>query len=100
MHTSEVPPSLKSILATGQVNLSGPHQRITNSGSVHTFQTISTGALNSRLTNFFFCLNACTTLGALSGLLNSWPRIFGTICHDTPNLSLSQPQGPSLPPSV
>src|SRR5687767_1286422 len=34
-----------------------------------------------------------------SGSLNILPKTVGLICHDNPYLSLSQPHGPSSPPS-
>src|SRR2546430_13731093 len=34
-----------------------------------------------------------------SGSASSSDRAVGTICHDRPNLSFNQPQGPSSPPS-
>jgi hypothetical protein len=36
---------------------------------------------------------------AWSASVSSSMSTFGTICHDTPNLSFSQPHGPSSPPS-
>src|SRR3712207_3391750 len=54
MQTSEVPPSRKSILATGAVKPVGPHQRITRSGSDQAFHTSSTGASKTRVTTMFF----------------------------------------------
>src|SRR3712207_6783004 len=50
MHTSDAPPTRKSISALGDVNPVGPHHRITYSGSLHAFQTSSTGASSSRVT--------------------------------------------------
>src|ERR1700744_1778783 len=51
MPTRAVPPSRKSMRASGQVNRSGPHQLLTSSGSVHRAQTFSTGALKVRVTS-------------------------------------------------
>src|SRR5713226_8150013 len=34
-----------------------------------------------------------------SGWASISPKASGMTCHDTPNRSVSQPQGPSLPPS-
>src|SRR5688572_4784396 len=50
MHTSDAPPTRKSISALGDVNPVGPHHRITNSGSLQAFQTSPTGASSSRVT--------------------------------------------------
>src|SRR5262245_43289634 len=59
MHTSETPPSRKSILATGDVKLVGPHQVLTCSASLHAFQTRSTGTskvrVNVKSLVFSFC---------------------------------------------
>jgi hypothetical protein len=43
---------------------------------------------------------ACMTRLAFSGSgsFSSSPRARGTTCHETPNLSVSQPQGPFSPP--
>src|SRR5918999_2017426 len=49
MHTSDAPPTRKSISALGEVNPVGPHQRITYSGSLQAFHTSSTGASKMRV---------------------------------------------------
>src|SRR5215213_6999706 len=49
MHTSDAPPTRKSISALGEVNPAGPHHLLTYSGSLQTFQTSSTGALRTRI---------------------------------------------------
>ena len=49
MHTSETPPSRKSILAVGDVNTFGPHHFITRLGSFHTFQARSSEESNTRV---------------------------------------------------
>src|SRR5919112_4621312 len=50
MHTSDVPPTRKSISALGDVNPAGPHQRLTYSGSLQAFHTSSTGESKMRVT--------------------------------------------------
>src|ERR687895_1494746 len=50
MQTRDVPPSRKSILASGDVKPVGPHQRITCSGSLQALHTSSTGAPKTRVT--------------------------------------------------
>src|SRR4051812_1651212 len=50
MHTSDVPPSRKSILALGDVKPVGPHHFIICSASLHACQTCSTGASKTRVT--------------------------------------------------
>src|SRR5687767_7742175 len=50
MQTSDVPPTRKSILASGQVKPSTPHHCITYSGSLQAFHTSSTGASKTRVT--------------------------------------------------
>ena len=56
---------------------------------------------SSSISIFFICSIACMTRCAFSrsGSPSSSGRRVGTICHDSPNRSLSQPQGPSSPPS-
>jgi hypothetical protein len=51
---------------------------------------------------FFICIIAARArdAAAVSASLANRGRISGTICHDTPNLSLSQPHMLSLPPSA
>src|SRR4029453_14320427 len=49
MATSEVRPSRRSILASGQVKPVGPHQRRTCSGSVQACHTCPTGGSTTRL---------------------------------------------------
>lgn len=41
--------------------------------------------------SFFIFSSAAVTRSAFSGLFISWERIAGTICHEMPNGSLSQP---------
>jgi hypothetical protein len=49
---------------------------------------------------FIFNMAAITRCDfSLSGSPSSSGSAVGTICHDRPNLSFSQPQGPSSPPS-
>src|ERR671912_2652918 len=50
MHTSDAPPTRKSISALGDVNPAGPHHRLTYAGSLQAFHTSSTGASKMRLT--------------------------------------------------
>src|SRR5215207_4466485 len=50
MHTSDAPPTRKSISALGEVNPVGPHHRVTYSGSLQAFHTSSTGASKMRET--------------------------------------------------
>src|ERR687890_2133288 len=50
MHTSDAPPTRKSISARGEVNPVGPHHRLTYSGSLQAFHTSSTGASKMRVT--------------------------------------------------
>ena len=49
---------------------------------------------------FTIFINSAIALWPLSGSIISWPIIFGTICHDTPNLSFSHPHWLSRPPSA
>src|SRR5450631_3527518 len=56
MDTIDLPPTRKSISALGQVNRSGPHQRITRLGSVHTFHTCSGVASKIRVTSITFSI--------------------------------------------
>jgi hypothetical protein len=51
---------------------------------------------NTAMSSFFICIMACIALGCL---INSAIRA-GVTCQQRPNLSLSQPQAISLPPSV
>src|SRR5215831_9164987 len=67
MQTRDVPPSRKSILATGDVKPFGPHQRFTCSGSLQAFHTLSTGASKMRVTTrsfFLTCDDSCSTLAS------------------------------------
>src|SRR5215212_6851245 len=50
MHTSDAPPTRKSISALGEVNPVGPHHRVTYAGSLQAFHTSSTGASKTRVT--------------------------------------------------
>src|SRR5215203_2982122 len=50
MHTSDAPPTRKSISALGDLKPVGPHHRITYSGSLQAFHTSSTGASRTRVT--------------------------------------------------
>src|SRR5215218_8604487 len=50
MHTSDAPPTRKSISALGEVNPVGPHHRVTYEGSLQAFHTSSTGASKMRVT--------------------------------------------------
>src|SRR5437773_6059931 len=43
------------------------------------------------------CMTRCDFAASLS--LNSSPKTVGTICHESPYLSLSQPHSTSLPPA-
>src|SRR5260370_16842368 len=52
------PPGRKSNSQTGLVNLWGPHHRATCFGSVHTLNTSSRGASNTRVST-----NSCSSLG-------------------------------------
>lgn len=47
--------------------------------------------INFSISNFFIFKNASITFGLFTGSLISLPKTDGTICHDSPNLSLSQP---------
>src|SRR5262245_41948582 len=49
MQTRDFPPSLKSIIALGQVKRSGPHHCLTISGSPQAFHTSATGASKMRV---------------------------------------------------
>src|SRR5688572_8483714 len=49
MHTSDAPPTRKSISALGDVKPVGPHHRITYSESLQAFHTSSTGASKTRV---------------------------------------------------
>src|SRR3712207_5234015 len=49
MHTSDAPPTRKSISALGEVKPVGPHHRVTYSGSLQAFHTSSTGASKTRV---------------------------------------------------
>src|SRR6476660_9539210 len=60
MQTRDEPPTRKSILATGEVKPFGPHQRMTYSGSLQTFQTRSAGALNTRVTTRSLVFKSCS----------------------------------------
>src|ERR671916_1900027 len=44
MHSSDAPPTRKSISALGEVNPVGPHHRVTYEGSLQALHTSSTGA--------------------------------------------------------
>ena len=48
------------------------------------------------MSSFFICIMACIALGCLI----SYIIRVGTICHDRPYLSLSQPHATSVPPAV
>src|SRR5829696_2368975 len=50
MHTSDTPPTRKSISALGDVNPAGLHHRVTYAGSLQAFHTSSTGASKTRAT--------------------------------------------------
>src|SRR5207247_2530730 len=52
------------------------------------------------MSSFFILSIACMAASELPdlGSLSIWPSTSGTICHETPNRSFSQPQGPSSPP--
>src|SRR5205085_9075976 len=56
---------------------------------------------SSAMSSFFILSIACIAASELPDFesLSIWPRTSGTICHDTPNRSFSQPHGPSSPPS-
>src|SRR5215208_2501528 len=49
MHTSDAPPTRKSISALGDVNSVGPHQLLTYSGSLQAFQASPIGASRTRV---------------------------------------------------
>ena len=49
MHTSDVPPTRKSISALGDVNPVGPHHRVTYEESLQAFHTSSIGASKTRV---------------------------------------------------
>lgn len=53
-------------------------------------------ASSAAMSSLFMLSIACTAFGPFS----SWGMARGMICQDTPNLSLHQPQRPSLPPSA
>ena len=57
---------------------------------------------SSATSSFFIWSMAAITRCAfsLSGSASSWGSAVGTTCQETPKRSLSQPQGPSSPPSV
>src|SRR5215210_7876656 len=50
MHTSDAPPTRKSISALGDVNPVGPYHRVTYAGSLQAFHASSTGASKTRAT--------------------------------------------------
>src|ERR671917_2903691 len=50
MHTSDAPPTRKSISALGDVNPFGPHHRVTYSGSLQAIHASPTGASRTRVT--------------------------------------------------
>src|SRR3712207_4032122 len=50
MHTSDAPPTRKSISALGDVNSVGPHHRVTYAGLLQAFHTSSTAASKTRVT--------------------------------------------------
>jgi hypothetical protein len=52
------------------------------------------------ISNFFILRKALTTLSDLEGSFIRLARNVGTICHETPNLSFSQPHWTSSPPLV
>ena len=52
------------------------------------------------MSNFFIPMYTSITFCAFVGSLKSFGSTVGTICHETPNLSLSQPQLLSCPPSA
>src|SRR5215218_11207963 len=49
MHTSDAPPTRKSISALGDVNPVGPHHCVTYAGALQAFQASSTGASKTRV---------------------------------------------------
>src|SRR5690606_15107266 len=57
----------------------------------------SNAARSCAMSNFFICRNAAVTratfAASASCIISS--SAFGTTCHDRPNRSLTQPQGPS-----
>jgi len=55
--------------------------------------------ISAAMSNFLIFRNASTTLFDRAGSAISSSRTLGTTCQLTPNLSLSQPQWPLLPPS-
>jgi hypothetical protein len=55
--------------------------------------------ISPSMSNFLILRNASTTLFDRAGSAISVSRTRGTTCQLTPNLSLSQPHWPSLPPS-
>src|SRR5215207_4797905 len=76
MHTSDAPPTRKSISALGDVNPAGPHHRVTYAGFLQAFHTSSTGASKMRLTTtsnvwaWSFVSSLCTVANPfLSALL-------------------------------
>src|SRR5829696_6534347 len=66
MHTTDAPPTRKSISALGEVNPVGPHQLLTYSGSLQAFHTSSTVESKTRVTTtsnvwvFSFVSSPCT----------------------------------------
>ena len=53
------------------------------------------------MSNFFICMKAFITRADFlaSGSIIISSRTTGTTCQERPNLSLSQPHGPSSPPA-
>src|SRR6476661_2192984 len=52
------------------------------------------------ISSFFICNIACMALCPLLGLPINCPMFEGTICQETPNLSLHHPHILSFPPSL
>src|SRR5450755_4705736 len=72
MQTSDVPPSRKSMLASGEVNPSGPHHCMTYSGSDQAFHTCSTEASKTQVTTRSSLFVVCVECSLLISFLGLW----------------------------
>jgi hypothetical protein len=90
MHTSDEPPTRKSISAPGDVNSADSHHLVTYSGSLQAFHTSSTGASRTRVTTSKVsvpCLYCCRSrLPTLSNQSSS------SRLHELSSLDDAKPQ--------
>src|SRR5204863_2342329 len=61
MQLKYLPPTLKSIMHSGQVYSLGPHHFLQSSGNVHALQTVVIGRSNNLLIVIVFCFPAVAT---------------------------------------